>query len=175
MALPAGPLPSKGNAAAKVVIQEFADFQCPFCKRVEDVLDEVMKTYGTRVRLVWRNLPLPMHVDAPLAAQAAAEAFAQRGSAGFWKLHDLMFGNQGDLKRATLDGYAQQMGLDMKRWNDALDNAKHKPKVDAEANAANAAGISGTPSFVINGYYINGAQPYPKFRKAIERALAEAK
>jgi protein-disulfide isomerase len=167
--------PSKGNAKAKVVIQVFSDFQCPFCNRVEPTIEEIMKNYGTRVRLVWRNLPLPMHPDAPLAAQAGVEAFEQKGSDGFWKLHDVMFANQGALKRDALDTYAQQIGLDMKKWNNALDNGTHKAAVDAEAAVANNAGISGTPAFVINNYFISGAQPYAKFKKIIERALAEAK
>ncbi len=174
VALPANP-PAKGNLTAKVVIQEFSDFQCPFCKRAQDAIVEVMKTYGTKVKLVWRDLPLPMHPDAPLAAQAGREAFKQKGSTAFWQLHDMMFGNQQDLSRATLDGYAQKIGLDMKKWNLALDTGAHKAAVDADAAAANVAGIHGTPGFVINGYFISGAQPFAKFRKVIDRALAEAK
>ncbi len=167
--------PVKGNLTAKVTIQVFSDFQCPFCKRGEDTLVDVMKAYGTRVKLVWRDLPLPMHPDAPLAAQAGREAFKQKGSTGFWQMHGLMFGNQQDLSRATLDGHAQKIGLDMTKWKLALDTGAHKAAVDADSAVANAAGIHGTPAFVINGYFISGAQPLAKFRKVIERALAEAK
>ena len=173
VSLPAN-LPSRGNPAAKVTIQEFADFQCPFCGRAESTLAEVMKTYGSRVRIVWRDLPLPMHPAAPLAAQAAAEAFSQQGSAGFWKIHDLMMKNQTDLSRATLDGYAQQLGLDVAKWTLALDTGTHKAAIDADAAAATNAQISGTPFFIINGYALNGAQPYSKFRKIIEQALRDA-
>lgn len=171
--------PTKGNPNAKVTILEISDFQCPFCKRVEDQsMGEVMKNYGDKVKVVWRNLPLPMHPDAPLAAQAAMEAFKQKGSTGFWKFHDLLFANQqteGGLKREALEKYAGQIGLDMDKFKTALDNQTHKAEVDADAKVANDAGISGTPAFVINGYYVNGAQPYAKFRKVIDRALAEAK
>lgn len=170
--------PVKGAPGAKVTILEISDFQCPFCKRVNESMKEVMKNYGDKVKVTWRNLPLPMHPDAPLAAQAAQEAFKQKGSDAFWKMHDLMFENQGTeggLKREALDKYAQQVGLDMAKFKLALDNQVHKAEVDADAKVANDAGINGTPAFIINGYYINGAQPYAKFRKVIDRALAEAK
>jgi protein-disulfide isomerase len=173
--------PSRGNPNAKVTIVEFSDFQCPFCKRSEDAVNEVMKNYGDKIKFVWRNMPLPMHPDAPGAAQASMEAFKQKGSDGFWKMHDLLYANQPSgqkqdgLKREALDGYAQQLGLNMDKWKAAMDSQSHKPEVDADAKAGNDAGINGTPAFLINGYFINGAQPYAKFRKAIERALAEAK
>jgi len=171
--------PTKGNPNAKVVIQEISDFQCPFCKRAEDnIMGDVMKNYGDKVKVIWRNEPLPMHPDAPLAAQAAMEAFKQKGSDGFWKMHDLLFANQageGGLKREALEKYAGQIGLDMAKFKAALDSQSHKAEVDADAKVATDNGITGTPAFVINGYFINGAQPFPKFRKIIERALAEAK
>ena len=173
--------PARGNMNAKVTIQEFSDFQCPYCKRVEDAVNDVMKNYGDKIKFVWRNEPLPMHADAPLAAQAAMEAYKQKGNDAFWKMHDLLYANQPSqqsqdgLKRDHLEQYAQQIGLDMTKFKAALDNQTHKAEVDADAKAGNDAGISGTPAFVINGYFINGAQPYAKFRKIIERALAEAK
>jgi protein-disulfide isomerase len=140
-----------------------------------------MANYNDKIKFIWRNMPLPMHPDAPLAAQAAMEAYKQKGPDGFWKMHDLLYENQpsGDkqngLKREALDTYAQQLGLDMGKWKAALDSQSHKPEVDADAKAGNDAGINGTPAFIINGYFINGAQPYSKFRKAIEKALAEAR
>jgi protein-disulfide isomerase len=136
----------------------------------------VMKNYGDKVKFVWRNMPLPMHADAPLAAQASMEAYKQKGSDGFWKMHDLLYGAQkteGGLKREALDKYAQQLGLNMDKWKTALDTQSHKAEVDADAKAGNDAGISGTPAFLINGYFINGAQPFGKFRKLIDKALAD--
>jgi protein-disulfide isomerase len=169
--------PYRGPEKAKVVIQEFSDFQCPFCGRVEPTVQQVLKDYGDKVKFIWRDKPLPMHPDAPLASQAAREAYKQKGSDGFWKMHDKLFANQskeGGLKRDALDGYAKEMGLDMDKWKTALDTQSHKPEVDADSKAGDDAGISGTPAFVINGYFISGAQPYPKFKKIIERALNEA-
>jgi protein-disulfide isomerase len=169
--------PSKGPANAKVVIQEFADFQCPFCARAEATIDEVLKAYPTQVRLVWRHLPLTYHPDAAIAAQAAQEALAQKGNDGFWKMHKLLFDGQkvqDGLKRDALEGYARTIGLDVARFNAALDAGKHKAEVDLDERAASAASLGGTPAFVINGYFISGAQPATKFRKVIERALADA-
>lgn len=177
VAVPAN-APAKGKQDAKVVMQIFSDFQCPFCKRVEDTVSEVNKNYGDKIKIVWRNLPLPMHADAPMAAQASMEAYKQKGSKGFWDMHDKMFSAQGQpdaLKRETLEKYAKELGLDENKFKSALDSGAHKAAVEADAKSANEAGISGTPAFVINGYYISGAQPYPKFKKVIERALAEAK
>ncbi len=170
--------PMRGGASAKVVVQEFADFQCPFCQRAEAAIDRVVKTYGSRVKVVWRNMPLlpSMHPDAELAAEAALEAQAQKGQAAFWKMHDLLFANQGvdgALQRAALDGYAKEMGLDMTKWAAALDGHTHQAAIEADQKAAEAGDIGGTPSFVINGYSLSGAQPYAKFRQLVERALGD--
>jgi protein-disulfide isomerase len=167
--------PTRGKSSAKVTIVEFADFQCPFCKRAEDdAVSEVKKTYGDKVKFVWRDLPLPFHQNAEPAAEAAREALAEKGQAGFWKMHDLLFANQTKLDRASLDGYAKQLGLDPTKFAAAIDNHTHKADIDLDSKAASDAQISGTPSFVINGYFLSGAQPYSKFRKLIDRALAES-
>ena len=167
--------PFKGGANAKVVIQQFSDFQCPFCSRVEPTVDEVMQAYGDKVKLVWRNLPLPMHSDAPLAAEATIEAQKQLGNKGFWAMHKKLFENQKALGRENLEKYATEIGLDLPKFKAALDSHAHKATVDADAKAAGDAQIGGTPAFVINGYFVSGAQPAAKFRKVIDKALAEAK
>ncbi|HVJ91558.1 MAG TPA: thioredoxin domain-containing protein, partial [Labilithrix sp.] len=165
----------KGGKDAKVVIQQWSDYQCPFCSRVEGTVSEITKNYGDKVKIVWRDKPLPMHPDAPLAAEAAREALKQKGPDGFWKMHAKMFSNQQKLKREDLEGYAKELGLDMDKFKSALDSHAHKPAVDADDKAGTDIGISGTPAFLINGYYVSGAQPYAKFKKLIDRALAEAK
>ncbi|MBX3186487.1 MAG: thioredoxin domain-containing protein [Labilithrix sp.] len=172
---PAAGAPWKGGKDAKVVIQQWSDYQCPFCSRVEPTVNEIQKAYGDKVKIVWRDKPLPMHPDAPLAAQAAREALKQKGPDGFWKMHKKMFENQQKLKRENLDEYAKEIGLDMDKFKAALDSNAHKAAVDADDKAGTDIGISGTPAFVINGYYVSGAQPFPKFKKLIDRALAEAK
>jgi protein-disulfide isomerase len=177
VAVPAG-APSKGSAQALVTLQVFSDYQCPFCARVEATLSEVQKTYGDKVRVVWRDVPLPFHADAPLAAQAAREAMAQKGPAAYWQMHDKLFANQqtpDGLKRPALEKYATELGLDLNRFKTALDTSAHKAAIDADVKAAEAAGIQGTPATVINGYFLSGAQPLPKFKAAIDKALSDAK
>ena len=166
--------PMRGAAGAKVTIVEFSDFQCPFCQRVTGTVDQIMKDYDGKVKLVFRHLPLPFHANAHLAAEAAAEVYRQKGGAGFFKMHDLLFANQSQLDRPSLERYAGQLGVDMERFGKSLDAHDHGAEIDADAKVASESGISGTPGFVINGYYLSGAQPYRSFKRLIERALAEA-
>jgi protein-disulfide isomerase len=173
--------PTRGNATAKVTVHEWSDFQCPFCRRVQPTLQQVAREYGAKVKIVWHDLPLSMHADAPLAARAAREALAQKGEHAFWALHDELFAHQDELGREALDRFARAIGLDMVRWKAALDGDAHQVQIDADTQAAAGMDISGTPAFVVvaagahSGYFLSGAQGYPKFRKVIERALGEAK
>ncbi len=163
--------PFRGTANAKVVIQEVADFQCPFCKRADATMEELLKAYPGKIKIVWRDKPLPMHSNAPLAAEAAREAYAQKGNEGFAKMQKLLFDNQQALERSDLDGYAKSIGLDMNKFARALDSHVHKAVVDADDNATSDAGVTGTPAFFVGPYFISGAQPYAKFRKAVELVL----
>ena len=172
--IPAG-APFRGGKDAKVVIQEWADFQCPFCARVNPTVEEVLKTYGDRVKLVWRDKPLPMHPDAALAAELAREALEERGPDAFWKMHDKLFANQQRLKRDDLDRYGSELNLDPKKLARALDGHTHKLVVDTDDKVGTDIGLTGTPAFLINSYYLSGAQPLPKFKKLIDRALTEAR
>ena len=123
-------------------------------------------------------MPLPFHKDAPLASQAAQEAFAQKGNAAFWKFHDKLFEAAGSgpdaIKRPALEKIAEEVGLNMDKFKAALDSSAHKAKLDSDTKLGNDAGISGTPAFVINGYYLSGAQPAASFKKLINKALKEA-
>ena len=163
--------PFRGTANAKVVIQQVSDFQCPFCKRVEPTIDELLKAYPGKIKVVWRDKPLPMHPDAALAAEAAREAHAQKGNEGFTKMQKLLFDNQQALKRADLDGYAKSIGLDMTKFARALDSHVHKAAVDADDKATTDVGVTGTPAFFVGPYFISGAQPLARFRKAVELTL----
>ncbi len=178
--------PFKGGKDAKVAVYLYSDFQCPFCSRIEPTMDEIAKTYGDKVKIVWRHRPLPMHKDAPLASEAAQEVYKQKGSDAFWKYHDILFKNQktpDGMKREALDKYAEELGgLDLGKFKAALDKNVHKAFVDAENASAEKAGISGTPASIVglvkdkelSGYFVSGAQPFAKFKKAIERTLKEA-
>jgi protein-disulfide isomerase len=173
--------PTRGNPSAKVTVHEWSDFECPFCKLAEPTLARLIGEYGPRVKLVWHDLPLPMHADAPLAARAAREALRQKGLRGFWAMHDEIFAHQERLKREDLDGYARGLVLDMGVWNAALDGDAHQAEIDADTQAAASTRIAGTPGFVIvaagaqSGYFLSGAQGYSRFRRIVDRVLAEAK
>jgi protein-disulfide isomerase len=168
--------PSRGAGRnAPVTIQIFSDFQCPFCSRVRPTLDQIEERFGNRVRLVWRNYPLPFHQNAMPAAQAALEVYEQGGNDKFWAYHDLLFENQRSLDRASLERFAEQVGgIDMAQFRAALDNNEHRAAVQADMQAVQEAGARiGTPSFFINGRLLQGAQPFPAFEAAINRALEE--
>ena len=166
--------PVKGASGAKVVIEQFSDFQCPFCSRVEPTLKQVEETYGSKVKIIWRNYPLPFHQDAMPAAEAATEVFNQGGNEKFWKYHELLFANQRALSRADLEKYAEQVGgINMAKFKAALDSNKNKAAVQADVDAVDKAGARiGTPSFFINGKLLQGAQPFDAFKTAIDAAIA---
>ena len=163
--------PFKGAENGKIVIQEFSDFQCPFCSRVNPTIQQILDEYPKDVKVVWRNMPLAFHAEAPLAAEAAQEAFVQAGNKGFWKYHDKLFANQQAIKRPDLDKYAEEIGLDVAKFKAALDARTHKAHVEKDMEVAKQAGVSGTPAFTVNGYFVSGAQPFPAFNKVIKLAL----
>lgn len=166
--------PSRGQG--RVVVQVFSDFQCPFCKRATPTIESLEQAYPGQLKIVWRNLPLAFHQDARPAAAAAMEAYAQGGNAKFWKMHDLLFAAQGTpdgLKRPALEAYASQLGLDLARFRQALDDGRHDKAIQADEAIAQQAGIQGTPSFVINGYFVSGAQPLSAFKKVVKRAQGD--
>ncbi|MBL8923908.1 MAG: thioredoxin domain-containing protein [Myxococcaceae bacterium] len=160
--------PSKGAAAAKVTIVEFSDYQCPFCSKAEPSVDEVMKNYSDKVKVVFRHFPLDFHEKAGKAAEAAACADDQ---GKFWEFHKVLFANQGALDVADLKTHAKTVGLDAAKFDACLDGGGKKALVDADMAAGRAAGVNGTPAFFINGILISGAQPYEKFKEIIDGEL----
>jgi protein-disulfide isomerase len=167
--------PFRGLANGPVVIEEFADFQCPYCARADDTLGQLVKRYGAKIKLVWRNFPLPFHAHAEEAAEAALEAQKQKGNAGFWAMHDKMFAHQGEhgagLDRRALDGYARDLGMDVAAFDRALDGHAHQGEIQADMDAADQAQIRGTPAFIVGGYFVGGAQPFGVFRRIIDKVL----
>ena len=166
-----GTSPIMGAKNAPVTIYEFSDFQCPFCSRGMATIKQVEETYKGKVAVVFKQYPLPFHDKAPLAAEAALAAHEQ---GKFWEMHDKMFGNQQALDRPALEGYASELKLNMTKFKAALDSGKFKEQVKAETAQGSAAGVSGTPSFVVNGKLIVGAQPFDEFKKVIDAELAAA-
>ena len=163
-----GDAPVKGPASAKVTVVLFSDFQCPFCSRALPVMKEIEDEYKGKVRLAFKQLPLPFHDKAHLAAQASLAANEQ---GKFWPYHDKLFANQGALDRPSLEKYAEELGLNMAKFKAALDSGKYKDKVDSDAKEGAAVGASGTPTFFINGTKVVGAQPFPAFKTIIDQEL----
>ncbi len=167
--------PSRGPANAKIIVQIFSDFECPFCKRAEPTMAELDAAFPGKIRFVWRNKPLPFHKNAMPAALAAVEAYKQKGNDAFWKMHAAFFQDPTQLDRAGIEKTAAALGLDVQKVLAAIDGQTHKALIDADVKAAEDAKIMGTPGFVINGYFISGAQPLAKFKKVVNLALKEAK
>ncbi len=173
--VPLGSAPLRGSARALVTIVEVSDFECPFCARVQPTLEQIEQHYGPDVRIAFKHNPLPFHQNAMLAAIAAAEAQRQMGNRGFWAMHDLLFANQRALTRNDLEGYAQQMGLNMNRFRRALDQRAHEQLVRDDQQLVTSLGATGTPSFFINGRNLRGAQPFPAFQAVIDEELTRAR
>jgi protein-disulfide isomerase len=163
--------PAKGPANAKVNIVAFSDFQCPFCSRVVPTIQRIEKEYPNDVRIFFRHNPLPMHPNAPLAAEAAVAADAQ---GKFWEMHDKMFANQQALTRPDLEKYAGEIGLDVGKFKAALDSGSGKAKVNADMAVGRQIGVQGTPNFYIDGRNLQGAQPYEEFKKVIDEEIKNA-
>ncbi len=170
IALEQGKSYAKGPDNAPVTIYQFSEFECPFCSRVEPTIAEIEKIYGDKVRIVFKNFPLPFHKNAQLASEASLAA-GEQGK--YWEMHDILFKNQKHLTRPDLEVYAKDLGLDMAKFAEALDNHKFATQVELEHQEGQNAGITGTPSFVINGTLVRGAVPIEEFKTAIDKALAE--
>ncbi len=165
-----GDAPAKGPADAPLVMVVFSDFQCPFCKRVEPTLADLQKHYGKKLRVVWKNYPLPFHNNATIAAEAAMAADAQ---GKFWQMHDKLFDNNTALDRESLEGYAAALNLDLARFKSDLDSRRFKPRIEADTKEGSDVGVNGTPAVFINGRKIAGAYPLETFQKVADQELAK--
>jgi protein-disulfide isomerase len=164
-----GNAPIQGRGDALVTIVEYSDFQCPFCSRVVPTLKQIEEKYKGKVRVAFRNFPLPFHNNAEMAAQAAMAANDQ---GKFWEMHDKLFGNQQALDRPNLEKYAGEIGLNVDKFKADLDSGKFKPSVQSDVQYANGLGGGmGTPTFFINGRKVSGAMPLENFAKVIDEEL----
>jgi protein-disulfide isomerase len=169
--LPATPrveAPSQGPADAKVTVEVWSDFQCPFCAKGAATAKQLREKYGDKVRLVFRHQPLPAHEHARLAAAASMAAHEQ---GRFWEFHDALFANPRSLDRASLEALAGKLNLDVERFRRALDSSTWSNYVETEVAEAQRRGIRGTPTFFVNGKAIIGAQPLQVFAQAIDAEL----
>jgi protein-disulfide isomerase len=161
--------PARGPAAAPVTIVEFSDFQCPFCSRITPTLEQVVAKYGDKVRLVFRQFPLPMHQNAAKAAEAALCANEQ---GKFWQMHDAMFKDQAGLAVDGLKTKAAAIsGINAANFNTCLDSGKEAVAVQADMKAGNKAGVNGTPAMFVNGRFISGVVSSDDLSKVIDDEL----
>ena len=157
--------PSRGPADAPITIVEFSEYQCPFCGRVTPTLKGLEQKYAGKVRLVFKDFPLPNHAQAPKAAEAAHCA-GEQGK--FWELHDRLFANQQQLQIADLKKYAAAVGLDQAKFDQCLDSGKHAANVQADVDLGSQMGVQSTPTIYINGRIVTGAQPAAVFEAIID-------
>jgi len=170
----------QGNPSAPVWVIEVSDFQCPFCKQWHDETyptfrDEFVRT--GKVRLAYVNFPLAQHQYAWPAAESAMCAGAQ---GKFWEMHDALFNTQSRWEAlpspaSFFDSLARAQGVDVARWRQCVQSGKMKSWVQADHDRAQAAEASSTPSFMIGGKLLVGAQPIEEFRRAIDSAMVKSK
>ncbi len=161
----------RGPIKAPVTVVEYGDFECPYCGMAEPVVRELLREFGD-VRYVWRHLPLSdVHPRAQLAAEAAEAADAQ---GAFWELHDLLLAHQDALRPEDLIGYAEQLGLDVERFTDDLREHVGAVRVAEDVDSADLSGVSGTPTFFINGRRHYGAYDIATLSAAVRAAGAQA-
>jgi protein-disulfide isomerase len=163
--------PAQGPATAPVTIVEFSDFQCPFCSRLTPTIAEVEKKYGDKVRVVFRQYPLPFHQNAQKAAEASLCALDQ---GKFWQMHDAMFANQSALGVDQLKAKAAELGMNADKFNKCVDSGEKAAAIQADQKAGTAAGVSGTPAMFVNGRFINGAVPIDQITTVIDDELRRA-
>ena len=150
--------PSRGPARSPVIIIEFSDFQCSYCRGFNATLDRITREYGNQVRLVFRQFPLTeVH---PYAAKAAEASLCANEQGRFWEMHDLMFGDQANLKVEDLKSKAAKLGLDAPAFGTCLDSGRQAKRIQQDVRDGARAGVSGTPALFINGRFIGGARPY---------------
>jgi Na+/H+ antiporter NhaA len=161
----------RGPVDAPVTVVEYGDFECPFCGQAEPVVRELLRDFAD-VRYVWRHLPLnDVHPRAQLAAEAS-EAAAQQGA--FWEMHDLLLDHQDALGPEDLVGYAEQLGLDVERFTNDLRELVGAAKVADDVDSADLSGVSGTPTFFVNGRRHYGAYDIATLSAAVRAAGARA-
>ncbi|MGD9904223.1 MAG: thioredoxin domain-containing protein [Vicinamibacterales bacterium] len=161
--------PVRGPADAPVTIVEFSEYQCPFCARVTPTLKQIEERYKGKVRIVFKDFPLPNHTQAPKAAEAAHCA-GEQGK--YWELHDRLFANQQQLQVPELKAHAGAVGLDQAAFDQCLDSGKFAAVVQADYDLGADMGVQSTPTLYINGRIVTGAQPIGVFTSIIDEELA---
>jgi Na+/H+ antiporter NhaA len=163
----------RGPEDAPVTLLEYGDFECTYCGQAENVIRELLTSFGDDVRYVWRHLPLnDVHSNAQMAAEAA-EAAAEQGA--FWPMYDILLSHQGELRPSDVARYANQLGLDPERMMDELRRRVHAQRVSEDVASADESGVSGTPTFFVNGRRHYGAYDIDTLTQAVRSARNRAR
>lgn len=172
-----GEVNSKGPDDAPVTIVEYSDFQCPYCsKAYQTIENEVLKKYGKKVRFIFKHFPLDMHPWA-MSAAIATECAAIQNKESFWKLYSNFFEKQAEINpdnvKSKVIEWLSKEGIDKGKFEKCYDNKETKAKVEKERQEGMSLGVSGTPGFFINGIFLGGAMPAQKFEEIIEYELSQ--
>jgi protein-disulfide isomerase len=161
----------RGPISATVVLVEYGDLECPYCSRAEPIVRELLREFDDDLQFVYRHYPLTdVHPHAELAAEATEAAAAQ---GAFWEMHDLLFSHQDALDLPDILQYAADLGLDVDRFTDDLREGRYVPRVSEDATSGEESGVSGTPTFFINGHRHYGAYDLTSLTAAIRAVRAE--
>ncbi len=158
----------KGSDSAPITLIEFSDFQCPFCKKAQATVKQILADYPDKVKLAYKHLPLAIHPDAEYAAEAA-ECAGDQGK--FWEMSETLFTNQEKLDKNSINKYGRELKLDYKKFSDCLFVGKFKAKIDADAKTAAEFGITSTPAFFVGDEFISGDASFEDFKTVIENQL----
>jgi protein-disulfide isomerase len=151
-----------------VTLVEYGDYECPYCGQAEEVVRQLLSSFGDGVRYVWRHLPLnDVHPNAQMAAEAAEAA---GGQGAFWAMHDRLLAHQDQLTPKELVGHAEALGLDVERFTSDLRGREHESRVLEDVASADASGVAGTPSFFVNGLRHQGAYDLATLTRAVRTA-----
>jgi protein-disulfide isomerase len=158
--------PFSGPEDARIVIVEFSDFQCPYCQQASAIIKRIRLEYADSVKIIYRDFPIANAHPQAIVSAVAAQCAAEQGM--FWEYHDLLFLNQDNLGIDNLKKLAQDIGLDMDKFNPCLDTNKYQNEVLDDLQDGLKAGVSGTPTFFINGNIAPGIIPYEKYKEIID-------
>jgi protein-disulfide isomerase len=166
--IPVTGAPVTGPANAPITLVEFSDFQCPYCATAVGEIANVLKAYPTSVKLIFKQFPLETH---PQAAFAAAASLAAQRQGKFWQMHDALFAHRNDLSRASIEGIAKGLGLDMTRFGTDVASTEVQEQVIRDVQDGDQAGVQGTPTVFINGQRYNGSLDLESLKPVLVDAL----
>ena len=160
----------QGEANAAVTLVEYGDYQCPTCGAAYPIVKQLQKHFGDRLRFVHRNFPLPQHHYA-LPAAETAEFAASEGK--FWEMHDALYENQSEIGNDLFPELAEELGLDTKKLEEALDDTSFSATIDKDLASGEASGVHGTPTFFLNGKRHDDSFDYETLKAAITEAIGK--